>query len=413
MPQKKNHTSESAFTLLEAMVAIAVISISAVSITQFFANQYRQTVKEKLRLTQRSIAASLLNGLSSPTQVFYSATRSAVNPTFSYCILGIPNPDGSSACTAALNPAKPISFALFQTSNQSGTSGVQISSGETPNSVLYYDDEGNICTTPGEDNCVFTAETFFYVACPQNDPSCSRGIAQAFFTYRVKQEFNFGKQKVASLSALPQVPTVIPLTGLQIVGPDRYSKCDVTSDTNLQDAPTDEARYREKIGREVKGKFASIVGYDQSGRPICECKYPFVKLDPKDESNNPSCRLLTEDELTCQSGYLRNYDKASGKSTCINQKEAFSCRSISATERCGKNEWMTAGGRNSCVFSCIYYPKPHPEDVKPREFKITCAFSWNSDSNIAKNLGDQDYTYPDFSCPDDGEFLCCFHSGGR
>lgn len=349
--------SSRGFTLIETLVAVAIVGVVFLTLNQFFGRELILAQREKLKFTQLAIASTLRNGLSSPGQIFYSASRYDVNPTLARCLLGLAN-QGESSCRNAIDAKTPVRFALFQTASQAGTEAIQLSTGEM-DSGIYYDAQGKQCSTPGKGSCVLQAHSYFYVSCERTfDPDCLRGPAQLYLTFSVEQISTLLTRLGAGIPPQPAVKTVIPLSVLQIIGPDRYGKCDQERD-KFKEA----SRQSDEFSRQFpRGKFASVVGYDQSGNPTCRCLHPFVPVEERNTNQDdqnfrvPVCRLLTRDELFCPGGtVLRSFDSDGRvKPTCLKSDSASYCRQIDASQSCAAGEWMAKAARNNCLFTCDY-----------------------------------------------------------
>lgn len=391
--------SKSGFSLMEVMIAVSILGIAILGTSGFLGQVLKSKRKDRLRQTQEIIAASLKNSMRSPSHILYSITRHDVNPTLAKCLLGIKQSNGSSVCPMAMDPKKPISFGLYEVTNSDGTKGKLLSSPEQ-GQPIYYDINGEFCTNL-KDNCIFEAKTYFYVSCDRTkDPSCSNGATQLFFSYQIEQKIPI-KSLGAKLPPYPRVPIVTPLNAVQILGPHRFSKCG-----------GDVSKLDEKSGNfskdYAKGHFANLVGYDNTGNPICKCLYPFVKeseeTDPITGMVTPVCRLLTKQELSCddsnaETAYLRGFKSSDDakEAICVNQDDAFDCESMLLGDDCPTGSWITTQVATSCIFVCEFVPDM---DVH------TCEISWEFPHPAGPGQLEDDHVFPDFVC-ENRDLYCC------
>ena len=391
------------FSFIEVMVAVTILGIVIAATTSFFGQVQKSKRKNRLRQTQERLAAMIRNSVKSPSHVLYSITRHDINPTLSYCVLGVGQAEDRSYCGRAKNRKHPVPFGLYQVSSGDGSKGDQISSGEK-GARVFYDLDGNVCNSKSKDGCVLEARTSFYVTCnDRSDPKCIRGVNQVFFQYQivqVKKVRAFGQ----SLPPYPKKPRVIPLTAVQILGPHRYNKCGGQTDRLKGDASQGD-RFAGKFG---KGHFGNLVGYDNSGNPICKCLYPFVleseKKDPVTGMITPVCRLLSKEELACTSDseymYLRGYkgDDNIKAAVCVDAESAFDCTELVSGDTCPTTAWLTTLTGSSCTFSCEFVPnKQH-----------ICGVEWDTRQFVAApthNEGD-DQVFADFYCYHEEKYCC-------
>ncbi|MFK7824049.1 MAG: prepilin-type N-terminal cleavage/methylation domain-containing protein [Oligoflexales bacterium] len=379
--------SQIGVSMVEVLVALSVLAIAMAASNAYFGKVSKSKRKNRLRDIQKRIAIVIKNSLKSPADIFFSVSRHDKNPSLAACVLGIelPSKPGSN-CSDVLkksivNPLNPQhhTFGLYKVTNSSGTSGKAITNPENGGEV-FYDINGKACNE-GEDNCVFAAESDFYVSCPDDpaNPNCENGATQVFFSYQVRQVDTEDKAILSLGRKLPPYPKVRRYTSMsmiQIVGPQKFSECG----SGIKGV--------DDFNPENKGFYATLAGFDETGKAKCECVYPFIqvekKKDPRTGLTVPVCRILTAEELACGSNeYLRGIRdvdlrggrdvdiNAGGKGRkeliCVGEQEAFNCRKMEIYDKCSASHWISQITNVECDFTCHYLG----------DQERTCKISWD------------------------------------
>jgi len=169
------------------------------------------------------------------------------------------------------------------------------------------------------------------------------------------------------LNQIPAVPRYISMSATQILGPHRFSDCGSGAplleefDSGLADNLRGD-RFRSEFS---SGYYATLVGYEESGKPICKCVYPFVKVgeehDPKTNSVVPVCRMMTDQELACSGdkSYIRGirYKEENKELICVSDEQAFNCSPYDpgpTAKGCPAGTWLNRYLMGECEFTCDY-----------------------------------------------------------
>lgn len=370
--KRRNLKSQKGATLVEVLVSVAVLGAASFATYQFFSQVSKSKRKDRMRDVQNQIATSIVNSLKSPSHIFYSVSRYDLNPTMASCLLDI-NAASKGKCSSVLSRSTAKNFALFSVTNMMGTRGTQLTGDELAKKPVYYDNNGDICSRKDNSSCIFEATSKFYVSCDKSkDPSCSKGANQIYFAFKVAQREGSFASLGRKLPDVPKVEKFLPMTVIQVLGPNRNNECG-SGTPKLENFNGDGNSF---TGEFDGGYFATLVGYDDHGKPKCECIYPFVKIgeeiDPKTNVSVPVCRVLTQDELTCDTSssnaYLRGYknNQEDKSAICVSQEDAFDCLNMEPGEICPEGSWITEFVRSECEFTCDY----------AADKKRTCSFSW-------------------------------------
>ena len=394
-------------SLVEVLVAIGVLSTVIFASTQYFGSVNRGKQKDRLRDMQKTLASVVKNAIKSPSNIFYSVSRYDVNPSLASCVLNIKVDASTGKCDDATDRSNPVRFAVFSITSQDGMQALQLSTGQTATGIIYYDINGKVCKKANDRKCFFEVETKFYATCAGDGTTdCPRGASQVFFTYEVRQKVGvfddfFG---IWRLPPYPKKTTYISMTPGQILGPDRNSECG--SDAFNQGASDMAATTFEKVFSNKEGFFGTLTGYDQYGRPKCECLYPFEWVADEEDGDTgityPVCKLIPAERLSCEKGaYLRGVQSTKDNKSviCKNILEAFDCtQTYSDRDNCGDGYFLMKFVRSPCLFRCQYTP----DKVR------TCNFVWTTSggSQQLTPKSESGGTEVRFSC-DTKEIKCC------
>lgn len=399
--------TESGVTLLEMVVSLGVLGVVLSTSAHFIGKLGENSSRGRVYDTHKRLAGMLKNAVESPSVISFSLTKSIKNRNIAKCLLSMGTKNDISGLCKGLKKQRggtedQHEMVLFQQNDSLGTSSDQISG-------MYYDVNGEVCEK-GKKSCIFYAETKFYIRCIdvskrvdkaqaelqdlmnagldqdkvrikrdeleklQNIRECGLGPDQVHISYQVRQvsAFNPGK----TIRKIPKQPRYITLSSRQILGPDKNSQCGSGAPMMLKEGTVSAEDLKDQF---PSGYYASLVGYEENGNPICKCLYPFVQipnpdnLDADTESNHPLCRLMTEKELSCDpdasNSYLRGInDRDEGKEVlCVNEEDAFECSPRDPHTGCPEGSWINAYESESCEFQCDYIP----------DMVRTCSFQWS------------------------------------
>ena len=371
--------SQRGVSMVEVLVALTVLAIAMAASNAYFGKVAKTKRKSRLRDVQKRIGAVIKNSLKSPSDIYYSVSRHGRNPRLAACVLGVPVPSNPSLdCSDAIKIVgsnTQHTFGLYKVTDSTGTSGKAISNPEVGDEV-YYDINGKRCARDDE-KCAFSAETDFYVSCNKAvDSNCENGATQVFFSYQVKQISGTFSLLGKTLPPYPKVRRYTSMSTTQIIGPQKNSECGSGRQDFENFDPADRGSFSSDF---AEGYYATLVGYDEYGKAICECIYPFVRIgeerDPATGLTVPLCRILTSEELACgEDEFLRgvkDVDNEEGvgqkEVICAREDQAFTCEPKTPYEACPTTHWISRVTSTDCDFTCHY----KGDEVR------TCEFSWD------------------------------------
>ena len=425
--------SDSGVTLIEMAVAIAILGIVLMINANFMGKIGENSTKSRIYGTQKILASVVKNAIQSPSTISFSISRSSKNRTLARCLLsmgtkidlhkmcyGLRKKDGGNI------PQHEI--ILFRQSDTLGVMADEISG-------IYYDINGNPCKK-GSKNCIFYVDTRFYIRCidireqisdlKKNRDSlinydsdrikiidteisrleslnqCGNGIDQLFISYQVRQISPSNPNKI--LRVIPKTQDYAILSSKNILGANRNNKCGSGAPNLIDSENLQKGSLRNSF---QEGFYASLVGYHDNGSPICKCIYPFIeipnpkKVDHSIDSDVPLCRLMTDQELSCdpnsKDSYLRGInDRSEAKEVfCVDEESAFTCEPRNPHIGCPAGSWVNSYLSQTCDFECQYIPN------KER----ICSFIWSSGMYI--NDGSDNLAITGFSCST-LSLECCF-----
>jgi hypothetical protein len=348
-------------SLLESMVALAVLGVTIAAVSQYFGAASGASRKDRGRYVQAKIAETIKSNLRSPSQLYYTLTRFDMNPTLSGCFLGILRDGTSVDCRSAQDPSRPKAFGLFQVTNADATSGKLLTNSETGKRVVY-DLNGSICDSDRvkrDDTCAFEVKTYFFLQCDDADANCRTGSTQLSITYQVTQIAGKLKKLGSPLPPYPKTYIYSTLSAREIMGPQINGRCG--GDKGIKNNPGDDF-----VINFADPTLATVVGYDVRGNPICKCLFPYLRYeDVFDKATGtvvPKCRLLTDLELNCANGsetqFLRGFSQEENDKSaiCVDAQHAYDCKPYGPTKICDGDSWLTTVQRADCNFECAYIP---------------------------------------------------------
>lgn len=407
--------SQEGVSVVEVLVALTIMTIAIAASNAYFGEFANKKRKNRLRDVQQRIASVLHNSLKSPADIYYSVSRHDRNPSLAACLLGVTLPGNPGLnCTEVRRIAgsQQHTFGLYKVTDASGTAGKALSHSES-GEMVYYDINGATCESNNpQADCAFEAETDFYITCNTGtDPNCENGATQAFFSYQVKQVEGTYTGLGSPLPPYPKIRRYSSMSTVQILGPQRFSECGSGVPQLAGFDPANAGNFSNEF---TNGYYATLVGYDDVGKPVCQCVYPFEKVadevDPKTGLTVPVCRLLTQQELACGAGeYLRGAKDGEDdrELICVNEGEAFNCIQMASYDDCPADHWITRSVNQNCLFSCDYIPTENRE----------CKFEWEHLRGDIPQPGNNlanDGAQGDFSC--EQEMYCCkpsFYGSGQ
>ncbi len=325
-------------TLLETMIALGLIGVIVVGVSQFFSQTFKAQRRARIKTAYQFIAQDIENKLKNPGSIYASVMNdgsgnalciapgpSCVVSPLTQCLLGFGN-----GCTTQLtqhNPAAPNYFALnyaMYTSNDSGL----VTSGDA-NNPIYYNADGVRCTL-GSKLCMFKAVTFWYGVCETSAP-CTQA-SEIHVAYQVSQ---------ITPNPLPELGNPFP------------------------PLPASTHFFMHQV-KDILGAWmnnscypgAVVIGFSRQGRPLCECRPPYVATGVSG-SRGPVCRLILAPELTCSdpNTVFRGLT-TDGRANCVSVNDAYDCVSPVATGTIGQaavcpaGYWTQDDSRTDCTFNC-------------------------------------------------------------
>jgi hypothetical protein len=311
-------------TLLEAMIAIGILGIVGVGMTQFFFSSIKMDKKNKIKAVMTFLAGDIENKLKSPSTIYLSLLDNA-NANLIQCVLGT-----LTGCTNSLvtyNANNPNYFALNYATGVSSAARMTSASANNP---TYYDKDGLITTIRAKR--VFVAKTFFYATCdPVDGTTCLRGPASVQVAYVVSQ-----------------IPGTLPEFGTGI----------------FRDIPRAVHFFSHQV-KDILGTFntstcnpgAVISGYDRRGYATCRCSSPYIQGTFPNNRFGPICRLLLAAEVYCPNpNTVFRGLTTDGRANCLPASAAYDC--ISGTPlnlvgaRCPAGYWVQEDIRPNCKYYC-------------------------------------------------------------
>jgi len=341
-----NLKSEWGTTLVETAIAVGILGVTAMGMTQFFSQNIKLEKQNKIKAAMEFLAQDIENKLKTPSSIYLSLLDGN-NLSLSQCILG-----WSTGCTAALTtPGSQNPFALNYDVglNQIG----KRLTNPTSVALAYYDVNGLPCNrqqTPL--TCVFTAETFFYATCDPTEatfPTCLYGPAEVHVGYSVKKlAGTLTSYSSTIFKNLPTNPRFFTHQTKNILGITSNSTCPIGS---------------------------VITGYDRRGYPSCECKSPYIQQG--NLRYGPRCVLLTANQLKCADGLIYRGISSNGTAMCENPYQAYSCIDANPVAdlgaKCPAGYWVMQDYRPST-------PRPVP-------YNIPYQNSWWEDNGVYPPAG--------------------------
>ncbi len=314
------------------MVAVSLLSIMAVAMSQFFGSSNKIQRRAKARASMQFIASDIENKLKSPSSLYLSLLD-ATNANYIQCVLG-----SGVGCTSALtHPPTDGNYNFFALDYASGLQSVGVMTNVDPVTPIYYDVSGLQCKKPGptNPNCAFQAQTFFYATCENNASTCAFGPAEIHVAYRVIQ-VPHSLPDLAPLPSLPQSSHFFTHQVKNILGPYVNSSCNPG---------------------------AVIRGYNANGSPNCVCSSPYTQayimpanVVPLKNIRGPICRKITQSELTCPENTVFRGLTPTGLANCLPASSAYICIPASPygslSARCPPGYWVQQDQRSGCQFHC-------------------------------------------------------------
>lgn len=346
--QQQGMPPEKGAGLLEALVAFGVLGIVAVSVSHFYANNQRLQHKMRVRSVQETIAADVEAKLKSATSIYISLLSSS-NKDLLQCIEGVGTGCSSKLTTVPTIPTDRNKFALLY---PTGANQYQAIS-SVPGKSVYYNTKGQVGCTASDRLCIFEVETFFYATCPISDdksplvaaPStCNNGngAAQIHLGYEVKQTKPYNASGVdVTNPSIPKRTKFFSLTGHEILAVGGNNDCN---------------------------QGAAITGYSYTGKPICQCRQPFIQAVQNgtqlSNRRGPLCNPTTDDLLDCADGEVYVGLQADGTPRCEPFSSAYDCYEVGGSldskiddyyqggGDCGSDYWLAGHVRENCRFYC-------------------------------------------------------------
>ncbi len=376
-------------TLLEVLVSMGLLSIIAISMSQFFGSTSKSQRRARIKTVYEYIGRDLDNKIRSSNTIYLSLlsplsdTIGTPNSELIQCVLG-----SGTGCTTDLqtyNPAKKNFFTLVypKTQNLAGAAA------GTDRRPIFYDTQGlpedmpnSYCKNHNDVNCVFQAKAFFYATCPDS-PSCTSGVITCE-NLDTHPSCSSGSRAPTCSNGAPA--KCIDLTGNE-VGPPvcqststpctlgaaqvhiAYEVSQFKHFANLGSdfkalphsaALTTDAAKPRFFTHQIKDVLGSenstscnpgaiIIGFNSNGTPKCKCSLPYVQRSvfPLTNQRGEICRMTLADDLTCPDGEVFRGLNPDGTAHCLPLDQAYECKTISSPR-----PWQPVGSQVFGAISC-------------------------------------------------------------
>jgi hypothetical protein len=344
---KGKNNKVSALSLVEVMLASAVLSTVFMGTFRFFSAQNTNLKKAKLKSAMRKIALQVEQHMKNPQTIEWSQLLKSENKVLHSCISSqnenICKNTGKSLGSSEDKPKIPFRLISFSKTSK-GVKRTYFSNKSTGKKV-FYDGKGHLCNPDGvplkrsmRSLCFFEVRTYFHPIWRKCGPDFSFSGACTPGTYKLYMKY----EVIPSASKNPyNLPTIkSPVFVMQTKSLSSFNK-----------------------DRMQCNDGASLVGFDVTGRPRCSCFFPYVK-DLDKSANNKGVQCLFDDTLVnqvCGEGTVFRGITDEGGFICLEavQGGAFEC-SWRQGQECSIGEYVN-GIKSFCTFKCYI---PHHTNMK-------------------------------------------------
>lgn len=336
------NSAQSGTTLVEVIVAAGIIGAVVVGMMQYSGFASRNQKKVRAKAVMQSIAKDIEYKLKNPLSIYESILQGD-NVDLIQCMV----PDIPPGCEDKLRKRDvPVGFKLATQSDTPGRPDIIAGTAAAP---VFYDITGRQCTFDQvkDPNCVFKAESFFYVTCPIDRPGCAQqdGTQKIYSPpdvvhvgYQVTQMPGTLK-KLGTFDPIPKYKYFYSLRTLDIYGPYQNSKCNLG---------------------------AILKGYRADGAAICECTQPNITktTPPVKNRRGVLCEATKNELLTCGPNQVWRGYRSDGTALCLDFDDAYDCRHLQfepgdegylrgdCSTLAGNGYWVSSDARVNCSFYC-------------------------------------------------------------
>ena len=328
---KKCVSNSKGATLVETLVATAILGILIIGITQFFAFTEMSKTKVKVKMVMERIAADISNKIKSPSVLYVSLLDQTNNSQLYDCVISENN--GCTRDMLSHNERNPAFFALNYASTRNQRS--QISNGTR--NKLYYSVDGQLCYENNKD-CIFSVDTFYYVTCAESYDSssdcrgqCCDGPAQLHLAYKVYQIKDAEKRWGEKLPNIPEETIFYTIDTSTILSTFSSGDCNFG---------------------------ASITGFQETGKTSCTCQNPYIPNGNKN-SRGPICTLASVQQYCGNGSIVTSIDEnQSVGCTSLNPNQVYDCYTLKGygvhlKSTCSAPGDFLRSSRRKCTFYCF------------------------------------------------------------
>jgi prepilin-type N-terminal cleavage/methylation domain-containing protein len=323
-------------TLVEVLVAVAIVGISVVAITEYSSKLNLGLKIEDSKAAVDGLAENTRLALSNLDGIINSITRDgfAGNVELSNCV-----GPGKTCSTFATREGRQIGFYLW-----SAASNPERIAGPSPGAAIGYTSEGERCT-PGTNKCLFGAVTYFWATCPRN----AAGVPVDTCTDPTYLNFRF------QIVPLSQAAKKSELTGSQPVQAFPRNE-DFNSDRTSYVIRVKTTDIVQRL-RSVCRNDTKQVGVETDGTPRCECHSPAFDGAGRKRYRPDGTPICAPQTCPSRNDIMVGFNP-NGKIKCIDQNVCASpspppecpCHDVDLSQNgeCNDGYWLVHIGWGNC-----------------------------------------------------------------